>query len=70
MGRAFVRASQARRIDDFQGRLRDFFRLIDLAKLGDAEFVRQYLAQRGFTRLYNLGGGLVSWTRCGLPLTV
>jgi len=30
----------------------------------------QYLAQRGFTRLYNLGGGLVSWTRCGLPLTV
>ncbi len=29
----------------------------------------QYLAQRGFTRLYNLGGGLASWARSGLPLT-
>ena len=29
----------------------------------------QYLAQRGFTRLYNLGGGLASWACHGLPFT-
>jgi rhodanese-related sulfurtransferase len=29
----------------------------------------QYLAQRGFTRVYNLGGGLAQWARSGLPLT-
>jgi rhodanese-related sulfurtransferase len=29
----------------------------------------QYLAQRGFTRVYNLAGGLASWARSGLPLT-
>src|SRR6202022_1877513 len=29
----------------------------------------QYLAQRGFTRVYNLDGGLASWVRSGLPLT-
>jgi rhodanese-related sulfurtransferase len=27
-----------------------------------------YLAKRGFTRVYNLDGGLASWVRSGLPL--
>jgi rhodanese-related sulfurtransferase len=28
-----------------------------------------FLAQRGFSRLYNLNGGLAAWVRAGLPLT-
>ena len=28
-----------------------------------------WLDQRGFQRVYNLGGGLAGWTRTGLPLT-
>ena len=35
-GVAFVLAVQARRIDDFDGRLGDFFRIVDFAELGDA----------------------------------
>lgn len=28
-----------------------------------------WLDQRGFQRVYNLGGGLAAWMRMGLPLT-
>jgi rhodanese-related sulfurtransferase len=28
-----------------------------------------YLAQRGFSRLYNLEGGIAAWARAGLPVT-
>jgi rhodanese-related sulfurtransferase len=27
-----------------------------------------WLEQRGFQRVYNLGGGIAGWTRMGLPL--
>ena len=27
-----------------------------------------WLEQRGFQRVYNLGGGIADWTRAGLPL--
>jgi rhodanese-related sulfurtransferase len=27
-----------------------------------------WLEQRGFQRVYNLGGGIAGWTRAGLPL--
>jgi rhodanese-related sulfurtransferase len=27
-----------------------------------------WLAQRGFQRVYSLGGGIAGWTRTGLPL--
>jgi rhodanese-related sulfurtransferase len=27
-----------------------------------------WLDQRGFQRVYNLGGGIAGWTRAGLPL--
>ncbi|HEY8623934.1 MAG TPA: rhodanese-like domain-containing protein [Casimicrobiaceae bacterium] len=27
-----------------------------------------WLAQRGFERVYNLGGGIAGWARMGLPL--
>jgi rhodanese-related sulfurtransferase len=27
-----------------------------------------WLEQRGFQRVYNLGGGIAGWTRTGLPL--
>ena len=27
-----------------------------------------WLVQRGFQRVYNLGGGIAGWTRTGLPL--
>ena len=28
-----------------------------------------WLEQRGFQRVYNLGGGIAGWTRMGFPLT-
>jgi rhodanese-related sulfurtransferase len=28
-----------------------------------------WLAQRGFSNLYNLDGGIAAWTRAGMPVT-